>query len=160
MGLTMWALTGKAECNKRMIESILTNEKYMSTVIVRDSVTPDQLTQATECVTPIIAESEYRSVQEERLRRSNQEIDENGNVKRKNTKYSLKKRKLKILFFINILFNELFEILLHREIPLWALFVLQFNCHLYEKLGFVRTGKLQDINGRMTIVYYEKDMRK
>lgn len=41
-----------------------------------------------------------------------------------------------------------------------VLFVLQFNCHLYEKLGFVRTGKLQDINDRMTIVYYEKNMRK
>lgn len=33
----------------------------------------------------------------------------------------------------------------------------QGNCHLYEKLGYRRTGKIERINERMDIVYYEKD---
>jgi ribosomal protein S18 acetylase RimI-like enzyme len=31
------------------------------------------------------------------------------------------------------------------------------NCHLYEKMGYHRTGEPQKINERMTIVQYEKD---
>lgn len=31
------------------------------------------------------------------------------------------------------------------------------NCHLYEKMGYHRTGKIDSINERMDIVYYEKD---
>lgn len=31
------------------------------------------------------------------------------------------------------------------------------NCYLYEKLGYCRTGKTEQINDKMTIVYYEKD---
>ncbi len=31
------------------------------------------------------------------------------------------------------------------------------NLHLYEKMGYHRTGKLEKINDRITIVYYEKD---
>ncbi|MBE6765089.1 MAG: GNAT family N-acetyltransferase [Ruminococcaceae bacterium] len=31
------------------------------------------------------------------------------------------------------------------------------NCHLYEKLGYRRTGETRKINDRMDIVYYEKD---
>ena len=30
------------------------------------------------------------------------------------------------------------------------------NCYLYEKLGYKRTGKIEHINERMDIVYYEK----
>jgi N-acetylglutamate synthase-like GNAT family acetyltransferase len=30
------------------------------------------------------------------------------------------------------------------------------NCHLYEKLGYKKTGKIEKINERMDIVYYEK----
>lgn len=30
------------------------------------------------------------------------------------------------------------------------------NCHLYEKLGYVRTGRYHDVNERMTLVDYEK----
>jgi N-acetylglutamate synthase-like GNAT family acetyltransferase len=30
------------------------------------------------------------------------------------------------------------------------------NCHLYEKIGYTRTGKIEKINERMNIVYYEK----
>lgn len=31
------------------------------------------------------------------------------------------------------------------------------NCYLYEKLGYHQTGKFEQINDKMTIVYYEKD---
>ena len=31
------------------------------------------------------------------------------------------------------------------------------NCYLYEKLGYRQTGKTEQINDKMTIVYYEKD---
>jgi len=30
------------------------------------------------------------------------------------------------------------------------------NCYLYEKIGYVKTGKIDKINERMDIVYYEK----
>lgn len=30
------------------------------------------------------------------------------------------------------------------------------NCHLYEKMGYISTGKAQRINKRMTIINYEK----
>lgn len=31
------------------------------------------------------------------------------------------------------------------------------NCHLYEKLGYHQTGKIEHINENMDIVFYEKD---
>lgn len=31
------------------------------------------------------------------------------------------------------------------------------NCYLYEKLGYHQTGKAEQINDKMTIVFYEKD---
>ena len=31
------------------------------------------------------------------------------------------------------------------------------NCHLYEKMGYHQTGRIDNINERMDIVYYEKD---
>lgn len=31
------------------------------------------------------------------------------------------------------------------------------NCYLYEKLGYHQTGKTEQINDKMTIVFYEKD---
>jgi GNAT superfamily N-acetyltransferase len=31
------------------------------------------------------------------------------------------------------------------------------NCYLYEKIGYKRTGKIEKINERMDIVYYEKN---
>ena len=30
------------------------------------------------------------------------------------------------------------------------------NCHLYEKMGYKRTGKTVQINDKMTLVFYEK----
>lgn len=32
------------------------------------------------------------------------------------------------------------------------------NCYLYEKLGYKRTGKIEKINERTTLVYYKKEM--
>lgn len=31
------------------------------------------------------------------------------------------------------------------------------NLHLYEKLGYHQTGRVDKVNDRMDIVYYEKD---
>lgn len=31
------------------------------------------------------------------------------------------------------------------------------NCHLYEKMGYRKTGKTKQINERMTLVFYEKE---
>ena len=31
------------------------------------------------------------------------------------------------------------------------------NCHLYEKMGYHQTGKIEHINDRMDIVFYEKN---
>jgi GNAT superfamily N-acetyltransferase len=31
------------------------------------------------------------------------------------------------------------------------------NCHLYEKMGYHRTGKIEKINDQMDIVFYEKN---
>ena len=31
------------------------------------------------------------------------------------------------------------------------------NLHLYEKMGYHRTGRIEHINDRMDIVFYEKD---
>ena len=30
------------------------------------------------------------------------------------------------------------------------------NCHLYEKIGYTKTGKIENINEKMDIVFYEK----
>lgn len=30
------------------------------------------------------------------------------------------------------------------------------NCHLYEKMGYRRTGKIEVINERLTLIFYEK----
>lgn len=48
---------------------------------------------------------------------------------------------------------------LHSEIEQWCLdTILQEagNCHLYEKLGYRKTGEIEVINEKMTLVYYEK----
>ena len=31
------------------------------------------------------------------------------------------------------------------------------NCHIYEKLGYHQTGKTEQVNNKMTLVFYEKD---
>jgi len=31
------------------------------------------------------------------------------------------------------------------------------NCYLYEKMGYCKTGKLEKVNDRLTLVFYKKD---
>jgi hypothetical protein len=50
---------------------MLSNEKYTGTVTLLDSATQEYLYQMKECHPPIITESEFRAVQEERKKRSN-----------------------------------------------------------------------------------------
>lgn len=48
---------------------------------------------------------------------------------------------------------------LHSDAKLWELDTIlqeKGNCHLYEKLGYKRTGEIKEINSNMTIVFYEK----
>ena len=48
---------------------------------------------------------------------------------------------------------------LHSDIVRWNLDTIleePGNCHLYEKLGYVRTGKTEKIRDNMTRVFYEK----
>ena len=49
---------------------------------------------------------------------------------------------------------------LHQDVDRWFLdTILQEpgNCHLYEKLGYQRTGKTEIANDKITLVFYEKD---
>lgn len=84
--------TGKEKWNKRAIETMLSNEKYTGTVTLLDSATQEYLYQMKECHPPIITESEFRSVQEERTKRSNVVTDEKG-THRRDKKYSSKKNR-------------------------------------------------------------------
>ena len=49
---------------------------------------------------------------------------------------------------------------LHPELEKWFLDTIleePGSCHLYEKLGYRRTGKTETIKENMTLVFYEKD---
>lgn len=51
----------------------------------------------------------------------------------------------------------------HPEAASWHLGTLleeAGNCHLYEKMGYARTGRLEKLNSRATLVYYEKQAAK
>ena len=48
---------------------------------------------------------------------------------------------------------------MHPEVERWFLDTIQEeagNCHLYEKIGYKKTGRAEVINERMTLVFYEK----
>jgi ribosomal protein S18 acetylase RimI-like enzyme len=48
---------------------------------------------------------------------------------------------------------------MHPEIEVWTLDTIleeAGNCHLYEKLGYRKTGKLEKLGDNMTLVFYEK----
>ncbi len=48
---------------------------------------------------------------------------------------------------------------LHPDVERWFLDTIleeAGNCHLYEKIGYKKTGKTEVINEKMTLVYYEK----
>ena len=84
--------TGKEKWNKRTIETMLSNEKYTSTVTLLDSATQEYEYRMKECIPPIITESEFRAVQEEKKNRSNIVTDDEG-THRSSKKYSSKKKK-------------------------------------------------------------------
>lgn len=84
--------TGKETWSKRSIEKMLENEKYTGTVTLLDSATQQYEFQMKECHPPIITESEFRAVQEERFKRSNVVTDDDG-THRSSKKYSSKQRK-------------------------------------------------------------------
>lgn len=83
--------TGKEKWNKRMIETMLKNQKYTGTVTLLDSATQEYQYQMKECISPIITESEFRAVQEEKAKRSNIVTDNDG-THRSSKKYSSKKK--------------------------------------------------------------------
>lgn len=61
--------------------------------------------------------------------------------------------------------QEVFRLLeeFYNDSRLWTLDTIleeEGNCHLYEKLGYKKTGKLENIKKGMIIVYYEKIMEK
>ena len=48
---------------------------------------------------------------------------------------------------------------IHLNCDCWVLDTIlqeQGNCHLYEKLGYVRIGEPRKINGNLTLVDYKK----
>ena len=48
---------------------------------------------------------------------------------------------------------------MHPDVRLWSLGTIleeTGNCHLYEKLGYKKTGKTEAVNEKMTLVFYEK----
>jgi len=59
--------------------------------------------------------------------------------------------------------QEVFKIIENKYRPQkgWELDTIleeQGNCHLYEKMGYKRTGEYRKIKDRMTLVYYEKEV--
>lgn len=49
----------------------------------------------------------------------------------------------------------------YPEARIWELDTIleeKRNCHLYEKLGYVRTGQTEVVNERMTLVTYQKEV--
>jgi GNAT superfamily N-acetyltransferase len=60
--------------------------------------------------------------------------------------------------------QEVFKIIEEKYKPKdgWILDTIleeEGNCHLYEKIGYKRTGKIERINEKMHLVYYEKKMK-
>ncbi|MFC7680782.1 GNAT family N-acetyltransferase [Paenibacillus sp. GCM10028914] len=51
----------------------------------------------------------------------------------------------------------------HQDARMWELNTIlqeESNCYLYEKLGYKKTGKIQEINDKISIVYYEKHFQR
>ncbi len=84
---------GKEKWSKRTIDNLLSNEKYIGTVRLMDSVTEGQMFEMKESHPPIITEDVFRRAQEEKKKRSNITVNEAGEIQRKNTKYSSKRHK-------------------------------------------------------------------
>ena len=59
--------------------------------------------------------------------------------------------------------QKVFEIIeeKYNDARMWELDTIlqeEGNCYLYEKLGYKKTGKVVEINDKMSIVFYEKTM--
>ncbi|MEN6381228.1 MAG: recombinase family protein [Synergistaceae bacterium] len=85
--------SGKEKWNKRAKETMLANEKYTGTVTLLDSATQEYQYQMKEFHPPIITESEFRVVQEERAKRSNVVTDDDW-THRSRKKYSSKEKRI------------------------------------------------------------------
>lgn len=85
--------TGKEKWRKKSVDDLLSNEKYIGTVRLADSITEGQMFEIKDNHPPIITEDVFRSAQETRVKRSNIVVSESGEKKRKSTKYSSKKQK-------------------------------------------------------------------
>ena len=95
--------TGKKQWSKHTLEFMLTNTKYYGTAVIFKTHTPEYKAKrkvndgevdryaAEGNNEPIIPVEMFNRVQEERRRRSNIEVGEDGVKKRKSTKYSAKK---------------------------------------------------------------------
>ena len=96
--------TGKEQWSKHTLEFMLTNTKYYGTSVTFKTHTPEYKAKrkvndgevdryaAEGNNEPIIPEDMFEQVQEERSRRSNVEVGEDGVKHRKSTKYSVKKK--------------------------------------------------------------------
>ncbi len=82
---------GKDRWSKHAIETMLVNMKYTGDVAIADSGKPDQRYKIGNHHESIVSKEIFEAVQIEMASRSNVELTENG-VRRKNTKYSSKKK--------------------------------------------------------------------
>lgn len=83
--------TGKEKWCKRTIDVMLCNEKYTGNVRLLKSGNSEVHYLASDNNPAIISSETFEAVQIEKTRRSNVAKDENGTVKRKDSKYSSKK---------------------------------------------------------------------
>lgn len=83
--------SGKEKWSKRSVEILLSNKKYTGVVRLTDSYTHEHEYLIKEHHPPIIAEDVFMDAQEEKRRRSNIVVDENG-THRRGQKYSSKKK--------------------------------------------------------------------
>ena len=83
--------SGKEKWSKRSVEILLSNEKYTGVVRLTDSYTHEHEYLIKEHHPPIITEDVFMDAQEEKRRRSNIVVDENG-THRRGQKYSSKKK--------------------------------------------------------------------
>lgn len=82
--------TGKENWPKRSIEEILSNEKYIGVSVVNVGGEEGQIYKLNNSHPAIISKEMFDAVQEEKHKRSNVIVDENG-THRSNKKYSSKK---------------------------------------------------------------------
>lgn len=82
--------TGKDNWPKRSIEEMLSNEKYIGIAVVNVDGEEGQIYKLNNSHPSIISNEIFDAVQEEKQKRSNVVVDENG-THRSNKKYSSKK---------------------------------------------------------------------